>query len=203
MNTVGGHFSPGVLMKLAVIQHRPRATRDDDANTLAEWTARSIARGADVLVTDPFSAESALQSIGTCVVLAGDAAIDPDVHRKVAADPPDVLVLAPASESDLQAEAAIEVAIGLSISVAGLVIVLDFSGAEPGSPGHGGSAIVLLGEVAAEALLEDDALLTDIPVPVPQPKPRAPLPAVPPLLLQRLAHHRGEKVAFDYPADTS
>ncbi|TPW09022.1 MAG: hypothetical protein FD127_4274, partial [Acidimicrobiaceae bacterium] len=124
-------------------------------------------------------------------------------HRRVAEDPPDVLVLAPASESDLQAEAAIEVAIGLSISVAGLVIVLDSSGAEPGTPGHGGSAIVLLGEVAAEALLEDDALIAQIPVPVPQPKPRAPLPAVPPLLLQRLAHHRGERVAFDYPADTS
>jgi hypothetical protein len=28
-------------------------------------------------------------------------------------------------------------------------------------------------------------------VPFPQPEPREPLPAVPPLLMQRLAHHRG------------
>lgn len=190
-------------MKLAVIQHRPRATSDADAVTLAEWTARSIARGADVLVSDSSSAESTLAAVGRCVVLVGDAALDPEEHRRLAADPPDVLVLAPASESELQAEAAIEVAIGLSVSVAGLVIVLDSSGAEPGEPGHGGSAIVLLGEVAAEALLDDDVLVAQIPVPVPRPEPRAPLPEIPLLLLQRLAHHRGERVSVDYPADTS
>jgi hypothetical protein len=188
-------------MKLGVIQHRPRATSDADAVTLAEWTARSIARGADVLVSDPLSAGEALAAVGRCEVLTGDAAIDPEVHRRLAANPPDVLVLAPESESELQAEAAIEVAIGLSLSIAGLVIVLESAGAEPGEPGHGGSAIVLLGEVAAEALQEDEALVAQIPVPIPYPEPRAPLPAVPPLLLQRLAHHRGETAPVDYPVD--
>lgn len=190
-------------MKLAVIQHRSRPSADDDATTLAEWVARAVARGAELVVSDAVSAEREMAAVGRCVVLEGDAAIDPAEHHRLAQDPPDVLVLAPASESDLQAEAAIEVAIGLSLSVAGLVVVLDSSGAQPGEPGHGGSAIVLLGEVAAEALTEDDALVASIPVPVPHPEPRAPLPEVPPLLLQRLAHHRGEKLTFDYPTDTS
>ncbi len=189
-------------MKLAVIQHRPRATSEEDAVAVAEWTARAVARGADVLVSDVDSAVGALAPVGTCAVLAGDAAIDPAEHRRLASDPPDALVLAPESESDIQAEAVLEVAIGLSLAVAGLVIVLESSGAEPGDPGHGGSAIVLLGEVAAEALEDDDAVVAVIPVPVPRPEPRAPLPEIPPLLLQRLAHHRGEKVSVDYPADT-
>jgi len=190
-------------MKLAVIQHRTRTPADAEAATVAEWTARAVAMGAEVLVSDIASAESALAVVGRCELLEGDATIDPGEHRRIAANPPDVLVLAPASESDLQAEAAIEVAIGLSLSVAGLVIVLDASGAEPGEPGHGGSAIVLLGEVAAEALAEDDVLMAEVPVPVPRPEPRAPLPEVPPLLLQHLAHHRGEKLTVDYPADVS
>jgi len=189
-------------MKLAVIQHRSAAT-PESTPALQEWEARLIVRGAEVVVSDPETAEDALSVVGRCVVLRGDAAIDPEVHRRLAEQSPEVLVLAPASESELQAEAAIEVAIGLSLAVAGLVIVLDSSGAEPGVPGHGGSAIVLLGEVAAEALADDDTLMAEIPVPVPTPEPRAPLPEVPLLLLQRLATHRGEKLTYGYPTDTS
>ncbi len=144
-----------------------------------------------------------LEQLGRVALVVGDAVMDPAELERIAENPPSVLLLAPRSESDLQAEAVLELAIALSESVAGLVVISETSGAEPGEPGHGGSAIVLLGEVVAEALAPDDVLVIDVPVPVPVPEPREPLPPVPPILLQRLASHHGEKVPTDYPADLS
>ena len=191
-------------MRLAVVQHRCRDDAAADAAALARAAEAAVAAGATALVLPEVVSPVAVQGMeafGRVVVIAGDAAIDSEQHRRLAADPPDVLVLSPGSESDLQAEAVLELAIGLSVSLAELVIVAETSGAAPGSPGHGGSAIILLGEVLAEAVFEDQILTVDIDLPVLAPEPRAPLPAIPTLLAQRLAHHKGERLAVDYLAD--
>ena len=79
-------------------------------------------------------------------------------------------------------------------------------GAEPAEVVHGGSAIIQVGKVIAEAITGDDELLcVDIDVPVPQPEPREALPTIPPMLTQRVAYHKGEKPSCnpDYPEDLS
>jgi hypothetical protein len=115
---------------------------------------------------------------------------------------PSVAILVPQSENDLQAEAMLELAIGLSQSLAGLVIIAESVGAEPGSPGHGGTAIVYMGDVVAEAMGEEGATLEfEVESPVPQPKPRGLLPQIPTILSQRLAQHEGLKPDPGYPAD--
>jgi hypothetical protein len=193
-------------LRLAVVQHRCRADAAEDAAELARAAEAAVAAGANAIVLPEVVAPVTVQGLeqfGRVVVVAGDAAIDPEQHRRLAADAPDVLVLAPGSESDLQAEAVVELAIRLSVSVAGLVIVVETSGAEPGSPGHGGSVVVLLGEVLAEAVFEEQTLDVDVTLPVPAPEPRAPLPELPTILAQRLAHHRGERPVVGYLADLS
>ena len=140
--------------------------------------------------------------IGKVALLDGDACIDVSELAAAAGEMPSLAVLTPRSENDLQAEAVLELAIALSDSLAGLVVVADCVGAEQGEPGHGGSAIILLGEVLAEALGDDDILSADVPLPIPQPEPREPLPTIPPLLLQRLAFHQRRKLEVaEYPAD--
>lgn len=212
-------------MRVAVIQHRMRGSADADALALTGAIERALGAGASLLVLPaiasllPAQTVAALpaacvlpeaggaavlelaDSLGEAVVLAGDAAIDPSALEAAAGAAPDAVVLAPRSESDLQAEAVLELAIGLSYSLAGLVIVAETSGAEPGAPGHGGSAIVLLGEVLSEAVLDDEVLVADVATPVPRPEPREPLPEVPPILAQRVATHRGVKLEQPYPAD--
>jgi len=143
------------------------------------------------------------EELGRVAMPVGDAAIDPQEIARLSKEKPDVLILAPLSRSELQAEAVLELAIGLSESVSGLVIVAEPTGGEPGEPGHGGSAIVLFGEVVEEAMGDDELLVAEVPIPVPPPEPREPAPEVPPILLQRLAHHRGQKLPVDYPADLS
>ncbi len=143
------------------------------------------------------------EELGRVAMPIGDAAIDPEELRRLHDDPPDVLILAPRNRSDIQAEAVIEMAIALSSSVCGLVLVAEPSGADPGEPGHGGSVITLLGDVLTEAVGDDDILVAEIPLPVPPPEPREELPDVPPILLQRLARDRGERPSVDYLADPS
>lgn len=142
--------------------------------------------------------------VGKVAVLDGDSCIDARQLANAAAEHPSIAVLRPRCENDLQAEAVLELAIALSDSLAGLVIVADSVGAEPGEPGHGGSAIILLGKVLAEAVGDDDLLIADVPLPVPQPAPREALPVIPLLLLQRLAFHQGRKLEVtEYQADTT
>jgi len=141
--------------------------------------------------------------LGMTAFVAGDACFDADMLEVLASQSPAVTILAPASESEIQAEATLELAVGLSLSLSALVIVVEPDGAAPGEAGHGGSAIVHLGEVIAEAINADDLLVVDIDVPVGTPEPRQALPEVPPLLLQRIAVHHGEKLPVDYPADLS
>ncbi len=190
-------------MKLALVQLMLRPDEALERVALAEATARAVAHGVDAVVPpiDRAAESHDLDVLGRVAVLAGDAVMDPEKLRQLSVTPPDVLVLAPGAESEIQAEAVLELALALSFSVAGLVIVSERSGAQPGDPGHGGSAIVLLGEVLAEAMADDDIIYAEIPVPIPPPGPRAPLPAVPLILSQRLAHHRGERLTVEYPAD--
>jgi hypothetical protein len=142
-----------------------------------------------------------VETLGKIALMVGDAALDREVHTMMRDVRPNATVLCPRSESELQAEAMLELAIGLSLSVSGLVVIAECSGADPGCIGHGESAIVLLGDVLAEAMAEDDVLIADVDLPIPHPEPAEALPVVPPILQQRLAHHRGVKVQVDYPAD--
>lgn len=196
-------------MRLAVLQLLVRSDERSERRALAEATARAVARGVDAVVSpggivlDEAFGLHAINSLGRVEVLVGDAAIDPAEHARLASAPPDVVVLSPGAESDIQAEAVFELALALSVSLTGLVIVSERSGAAAGEPGHGGSAVVLLGEVLAEALSDEDVLLAEVPVPVLAPEPRAPLPELPPILAQRLAHHRGERPVVEYPTDLS
>lgn len=158
-----------------------------------------LAQGAGAVSDDV--AEAFACALGTTIVHVGDDAIDLDVLRRCAAEKPGVLLLAPGAESDLQAQAVLELAIGLSTSLASVVLIVETSGAELGEAGHGGSAIVHLGQVLAEAVAGDDVLLADVVAPLGPPEAPAAIPEVPPVLLQRLAAHRGRKLHVGYPAD--
>ncbi len=140
---------------------------------------------------------------GPIAVLVGDDCFKPESWNAALEASVKAAVLCPLSENDMQAEAALEVAIALSDSLCGLVIVAEHSGAELGDPGHGGSAVVLLGDVAAEAFGDTVVLVADVLVPVPQPEPPEPLPQVPTILAQRLAHHGGTRLGVGYLADLS
>ncbi|HSQ22082.1 MAG TPA: hypothetical protein VLQ52_04740 [Coriobacteriia bacterium] len=139
--------------------------------------------------------------LGRTVSLAGDDTIDPESLETARSARPDVALLAPRSEGELQAQAVLELAIGLSTSLAPVVIIAEPDGAELGEPGHGGSAIVHLGGVIAEAMTGDDLLFADVTLPTAPLEPRVHLPEIPPVLAQRLGAHRGQKIVVDYPAD--
>jgi len=232
-------------VKIAVIQHRLRATGMEDAEALLAAAARAGEAGAEfVLVPDvpalredglPNSARSAfmhgletvpgrrlipqaaprsmgiaatapappgLSGLGRIGVFVGDSCIDRNEFSRIMMEGPSTAVFAPRCESDLQAEGMLELAVGLSDSLAALVMIAETTGAEPGQAGHGGSAIVFLGDVLAEAVgQEDEVLVAEIDTPVPAPEPREPLPSVPLILEQRLAQHQGRKLPVDYPAD--
>lgn len=145
-----------------------------------------------------------LDDVGEAAAFCGDGCFDTDAWRTVAEVGAAMAVLSPAAESDLQAEAAVEVAIALSDAMCGLVLVAECAGAEPGMPGHAGSAIIHLGDVLAEASGDDDeVLIADVRIPVPQPEPRAPLPELPTILTQRVSLHGGHKPDVPYLADLS
>ncbi len=158
-------------------------------------------RGVAVIaqLPEPFSSSEAAS---VASVIVGDACMDGATLAEVASHNPSLAVLSPRSENDLQAEAMLEFAIALSDSLAGLVVIAECSGAEPLDVGHGGSAIILLGDVVAEALSDDDVLFAEVPLPLPVPHPREALPQVPPLLVQRFEHHAG-RVAIVHGPDIS
>ena len=137
--------------------------------------------------------------LGTAALAIGDACFDSEQIAVLAAGNPRIAVLSPESQTELQAEAMLEYAIALSDSLSGVIAIAECAGGDSLEPGHGGSAIVVLGEVLAEAFGGDDVLLVDVPMPLPRPEPREPLPSVPPLLAQRLANHRGRLVAEHGP----
>jgi hypothetical protein len=147
---------------------------------------------------------AALPVLGSTVLMVGDACMDAQEILTASGKKPNVAILVPGSENDLQAEAVAEFALGLSTSLAGLILIAETDGAEPGDTGHGGSAIMHLGEVVAEAMGDgDETLVGEFELPIAQPEPRGLLPQVPTILSARLAHHLGRKPDIDYPADLS
>ncbi|MBF4510243.1 MAG: hypothetical protein ISP10_07210 [Aeromicrobium sp.] len=168
---------------------------EDVAPDAAVIWSRGAAEGPETAVV------AEVPPLGATALLSGDACMDPQALTVLLAETPEAAILAPRSESELQAQAVLELAIGLSTSLASLVVIAEPAGSDLGEPGHGGSAIIHLGEVLAEAVAADDLLLAEVPGPLGAPEPKGPLPVVPPLLVQRLAAHRGQKVAVDYPAD--
>lgn len=217
-------------MKIAVVQLMLRPAPAQDVEALVLAAGRAAAAGAELIVLPDAAAvsdgplrdelvrrlddevtavslvagtdaEADHPDIGRVLVLAGDRCMDPVVLGSLLADAPGALILAPGSESELQAEAMLELAIGLSTSVAPLVVIAETDGADAGVGGHGGSAIVHLGEVLAEAMAGDDVLYAEILTPLGGPQPRGPLPQVPPLLAGRLASHEGRRLDVGYPAD--
>lgn len=162
--------------------------------------------GVEVLVATsdgegPLVPAAGGETPGVTVLLTGDECLSREALLEARAISPGVAVLAPGAESELQSEAVLEFAIALSTSLASLVIVIETDGAEPGEPGHGGSAIVYLGEMVAEALPGDAIIYADVEIPAGPPEAPEPLPQVPPLLAQRVAAHSGRKLEVDYPAD--
>lgn len=194
-------------MRIAVLQSAVRHDRDAHARALAELRARAVAQGAEVLIAAPLGDDEPLLDgidlLGPSAVLQGDAAIDPAELARVRREQPAVLVLMPGAESELQAEGVLELAIAASVSVASVVVVAEHGGGDIGSPGHGGSAVVVAGEVVAEAFGTEDVVLADVSVPPPPVDASAPDPEPPLILQQRLARHRGEKPDVDYLADLS
>lgn len=188
-------------MRIAVIQGVA-----SEPDSVASSRARALERGVDWVVA-PLGDGEVLHDVphaaGRVVALHGDSCFDPAVLGRLYADPPDALIMTPMSESDLQAEASLEFALALSESVAPLVIITENVGSEPGDPGHGGSAVVKLGEVLAEAMDDDESLVVDLDLPLGAPEPRDPLPEPAPILAQRLASHGGRRLAVSYPADLS
>lgn len=169
---------------------------------------RLIPRVASGVRSQVFSATDEIPVIGSrlgkTALLHGDACFDADVLARVATGNPAVLIMTPMSENDLQAEAVFELALQLSESLSGLVIVAESVGAELGEAGHGGSAIIMLGEVLAQSTGEDGGVIVaDVSEPVPLPEPPEPLPQVPTILAQRFATHQGRRLDMGYLADLS
>lgn len=188
-------------MRIAVIQGVA-----SEPDSVVSSRARALERGVDWVVSplgDGEVPKDVPSGAGRVVALHGDACFDPVVLAQLHADPPGVMIMTPMSESDLQVEASLEFAIALSESVAPLVIITESVGSEPGDPGHGGSAVVRLGEVLAEAMDDDESLVVDIDLPLAAPEPREPLPEPAPILVQRVASHGGRRLAVSYPADLS
>jgi predicted amidohydrolase len=141
--------------------------------------------------------------LGRTLALIGDDCIDPECHARAWELRVEAMVWQPEPESALQAEAALEVALDATLSVAGLVLVTGLAGDGDGARGFGGSAIVQLGDIVAEAGPGEECVYADVDVPVPMPERHSHRPELPPILAQRLAHHRGGKLQVDWPADLS
>jgi len=209
-------------MRVAVIQYRTQNDKKSDSARVGEMVSAAIDSGADVVVA-PVGAEGDhrgapgammlggspvarslwrdVSAFGDTAQLLGDTCFDPDVMRTLSKEPPDALILHPGSESDLQAEALLEYAIGLSLSVSSLVIVSECV-PEIGS-GVGWSAIVSLGEILAEGESATDTLFAEVDVPVAAPDPREELPTPAAILSNRLSVHRGDRPDVGYLAELS
>jgi hypothetical protein len=178
------------------------------ASLLAAFAQNVTDRAPQVSIVAPCASEATAgrlepfaTRLGRTLVLGGDACIDPDTYPAIEAMGLDALVWQMDTESVLQAEAMLELALDASLSHAGLVLSACLAGEARGVTSHGGSAIVHLGEILAEAGSDEDLLIADIAVPVALPERRG-LRVVPaPVLAQRLAAHRGTKVRTAHPAE--
>jgi predicted amidohydrolase len=178
------------------------------ASLLAAFAQNVTERAPQVSIVAPCASDATAKApepvatrLGRTLLLGGDACIDTDLYPAIESMGLEALVWQAETESPLQAEALLELALDASLSQAGLVLAACLAGEARGVASHGGSAIVHLGEILAEAGSGEDLLIADVAVPVSLPERRG-LRAVPaPILAQRLAVHRGKKVRPAYPAD--
>lgn len=142
--------------------------------------------------------------LGRTALVAGDACLREDVARSLVAERLDTVVWRVGAESELQAEAVVEYALGCAPALAGLLLLAECSGGSGHDGCQGISAIIHAGELVAETTgLDDEVLLADLALPAPAPEPGLVLPTLPPILAQRLAVHEGRKPSVDYLADLS
>jgi hypothetical protein len=142
--------------------------------------------------------------LGRTALLGGDTCLRENVLRTLVAEGVDTAVWRPGAESELQAEAILEYALGCSPALAGLLLLAECSGGEDHDGCRGTSAIIHAGQLVAEATgSADELLIVDVEVPVAAPQPAMPLPELPPILAQRLAFHDGRKPPVSYLADLS
>jgi predicted amidohydrolase len=135
---------------------------------------------------------------GRTLVLAGDECVDPALYGTIAGLAPEAMVWQFDPASALEAEALLETALDTSLVLAGLVVITSTVG---GARGFGGTAVVHLGEIVAEAGEGDDTITAELHVPVALPGRRGPLPVLPPILAQRLAVNAGGRAPVPYPAE--
>jgi len=171
------------------------------------FAANVVERAPQVSIVAPCAArhrEGPLEAVptrlGRTLVLAGDECIDASLYPEVESLGLEALVWQIDTESPLQAEALLELALDASLSQAGLVLTACLFGEARGVTSSGGSAIVYLGEILAEAGEGEDLLLADVPAPVALPERRGHRAVPAPVLAQRLAVHQGRKLRPDYPA---
>lgn len=162
--------------------------------------------GAALLIS--FAAEPGVRIVqgplGRTALVTGDACLDERMVRKLVGEHLDSVIWRAGAESELQAEAVLEYALACSPALAGLLIVAECSGGAGHDGCRGISAIIHAGEMVAESTgTEGDVLIADLDVPGGAPEPGLLLPALPPILAQRLAVHSGSKAPVDYLADLS
>lgn len=127
--------------------------------------------------------------LGRATVLAGDDCIDPALFQGIQDAGCDALVWLFDPEDPAQAEAALELALDASLHLAPLVVIASPTGTARGVEAYGISAIVHLGEIAAEGGTGDELLVADVPAPAPFAERPRRLPEPAPVLIARLAEH--------------
>ena len=170
------------------------------SSLMTAFASNVIERAPQVSIVAPCAARSRggdIQSIptrlGSTLVLAGDDCIDASTYPQIETLGLEALVWQMDTESPLQAEALLELALDASLSQAGLVLTACLWGEARGVSSSGGSAIVHLGEILAEAGDGEDLLIAEVPVPVALPERRGRRAVPAPVLQQRLAAHRGKQ----------
>lgn len=174
---------------------------------MTAFASNVIERAPQVSIVAPCAAQSRagkLASVptrlGSTLMLAGDDCIDVSLYPRIESFDLEALVWQMDTESPLQAEALLELALDASLSQAGLVLTACLFGEARGVSSSGGSAIVHLGEILAEAGEGEDLLLADVPVPVQLPERRGRRAVPAPVLQQRFAVHHGKKLRPNHPA---
>ncbi|MBE0476606.1 MAG: hypothetical protein IBX62_05865 [Coriobacteriia bacterium] len=197
--------SCGLGAEVVVLPRVPSLLDDAEARRAFLSGGGACPPGVSVLVPlaavergQPGGEETAL---GRTVQLTGDDCIEPSLYPRIRESEPDALVLRPEAESALQAEAVLELALGYSTSLAGLVVVCDPAGLDPSGEPFAGSAIVQHGEILAVAVDADEVLTTEVHPPVRLQEPVSPPPEPQLILRQRLAHHQGRKAEVEWLAD--
>ncbi|MFA5844937.1 MAG: hypothetical protein WC971_08945 [Coriobacteriia bacterium] len=212
-------------MRIAVVQHRLRDGIEADRLALADVVDEAARAGAKVVIVPALSGSSACDEtsakvvdgltvvsvgdgaeppfdtpLGRTAVLWGDACAEAGVLARLAREGVSAMAWRPEPESAIQAEAFRELAIGVSLAVAGLVLVTAVVDGSPERPGC--AAIVVAGDVVAEAGDSEEVLFADVEVPVAL-GVRERQPEVPPILRQRLAVHGGTRSAQPWPTDAT